>query len=117
VTRVSEHQPEPDAEGERPPAVPEPAAGDVPTAGDAPTGGDAPRPVQVQIRRAPRYRSFVLAGAVIGALAGVITTAVTGDGDARFSPTTVMGYLGAVGLLIGGLLGAGVAVLVERPRR
>jgi hypothetical protein len=102
---VSEHQAEPDAEGAPPPAVREA------------TVGDQQRPVQVRVRRAPKYRSFVLAGAVIGALAGVITTAVMGEADARFSPTTVMGYLGAIGLLVGGLLGAAVAVLVERPRR
>jgi hypothetical protein len=105
VRGVSEHQAEPDAEGAPPPVVREP------------TAGGEPRPVPVRIRRAPKYRSFVLAGAVIGVLAGVITTAVTGNADARFSPTTVMGYLGAIGLLIGGLLGAAVAVLVERPRR
>jgi hypothetical protein len=78
---------------------------------------DPARPVQVRIRRAPRYRSFVLAGAVVGVLAGVIATAVLGDADIRFSPSTLSGYLGAIGLLVGGLLGAAVAVLVDRPRR
>jgi hypothetical protein len=98
---VSEDQTEPDG---------------VPPAAEAPADG-APRPVQVRIRRAPKYRSFVLAGAVVGVLAGVITTAVLGAGDSRFSPSTLTGYLAAIGLLIGGLLGAAVAVLVERPRR
>ncbi|HVN12721.1 MAG TPA: hypothetical protein VMT69_11555 [Kineosporiaceae bacterium] len=77
----------------------------------------APAPVRVRIRRAPRYRSFVLSGAVVGVLAGVIISMVLRDPDTRFSPSTVTGYLAAIGLLLGGLLGAAVAVLVERPRR
>ena len=46
-----------------------------------------------------------------------MTSIVLGGGDAPFSPTTVTGYVGAIGLLVGGLVGAAVAVLVERPRR
>jgi hypothetical protein len=109
VTGVSEHQAEPDAGGTEPDAggVEEPSAG----------ADDRPGPVQVRIRRAPKYRSFVVAGAVVGVLAAVIATTVLGDADSRFSPSTVTGYLAAIGLLIGGLLGAAVAVLVERPRR
>jgi hypothetical protein len=84
---------------------------------EAPDSGETPRPVQVRIRRAPRYRSFVVAGAVLGVIVAVVTTTVLGDGDPRFSPSTVTGYLAAIGLLIGGLLGATVAVLVDRPRR
>jgi hypothetical protein len=76
-----------------------------------------PGAVPVRIRRAPRYRAFVLAGAVVGLVAGAVAAAVLGGGDGPFSPTTVSGYVGAIGLLVGGLLGAAVAVLVERPRR
>ena len=84
---------------------------------EPPGSGETPRPVHVRIRRAPKYRSFVVAGAVLGVIAAVVTTAVLGNGDARFSPSTVTGYLAAIGLLIGGLLGAAVAVLVDRPGR
>ena len=79
---------------------------------DVPTGA-----VRVHLRRAPRYRAFVLVGAVLGLLAGAVVAIVLGGGEAPFSPTTVTGYVGAIGLLVGGLLGAAVAVLVERPRR
>jgi hypothetical protein len=72
--------------------------------------------VRVHVRRAPRYRAFVLAGAVLGLVAGALLAIVLGGGDAPFSPTTVTGYVGAIGLLLGGLLGAAVAVLMERPR-
>jgi len=73
--------------------------------------------VKVRIRRAPRYRAFVLAGAILGLVAGAIASIALGGGQAPFSPTTVTGYVGAIGLLLGGLLGGGLAVLVERPRR
>jgi hypothetical protein len=73
-----------------------------------------PGAVQVRIRRAPRYRAFVLAGAVLGLIAGAVTSIVLGGGDAPFSPTTVTGYVGVIGLLIGGLLGAAVAIVIER---
>ena len=105
---VSEQQSEPDAAGEPPTTV----ASGAPSTPDPP-----PAPVQVRIRRAPKYRSFVFSGAVLGVLAGVFTSMVLGDAESRFSPSTVTGYLAAIGLLIGGLLGAAVAVLVERPRR
>jgi hypothetical protein len=71
----------------------------------------------VHLRRAPRYRAFVLAGAILGLVAGVVASIVLGGGDAPFSSTTLTGYVGAIGLLVGGLVGAAVAVLVERPRR
>ncbi|MGZ4612274.1 MAG: hypothetical protein ACXV1K_03750 [Kineosporiaceae bacterium] len=109
---MSEQQSGADAAGEPPPTV----ATGAPSRPDPPAP-DPPAPVQVRIRRAPKYRSFVLAGAVLGVLAGVVTSMVLGDAESRFSPSTVTGYLAAIGLLIGGLLGAAVAVLVERPRR
>jgi hypothetical protein len=73
-----------------------------------------PDAVQVRIRRAPRYRAFVLAGAILGLVAGAVASIVLGDGPGAFSPSTVTGYVGVIGLLVGGLLGAAVAVLVER---
>jgi presenilin-like A22 family membrane protease len=78
---------------------------------------DGARPVQVRLRRAPKYRAFVVTGAILGFLVGAVTAAVLGDPESRFAPSTVTGYVGAIGLLVGGLLGAILAVLVERPRR
>ncbi len=90
----------------------DPGAATPPGQPDLPPGA-----VRVHLRRAPRYRAFVLAGAILGLVAGAVTSIVLGGGDAPFSPTTVTGYVGAIGLLVGGLVGAAVAVLVERPRR
>jgi hypothetical protein len=75
-----------------------------------------PGAVRVRIRRAPRYRAFVLLGAVLGLVAGAVASIVLGGGEAAFSPTTLTGYVGAIGLLLGAFLGAAVAVLIERPR-
>ena len=77
----------------------------------------APAPVPVRLRRAPRYRAFVLTGALLGALAGIVASLLLGDPDSLFSTGTTTGYLAAIGLLLGGLLGGTVAVLVDRPRR
>ena len=95
---------------EAPETAPEAPAPEVPTP-------ERPAPVQVRLRRAPRYRAFVLTGAVLGALAGIVASLLLGDPASLFSSGTTSGYLAAIGLLLGGLLGGAVAVLVERPRR
>jgi hypothetical protein len=84
----------------------------VPDSGDKPEL--PPGAVQVRIRRAPRYRAFVIVGAILGLVAGAVTSIALGAGSGAFSPTTVTGYIGVIGLLLGGLLGAAVAILVER---
>jgi HAMP domain-containing protein len=73
--------------------------------------------VQVRLRRAPRYRAFVGAGALLGAVAGIVARLLLGDPTSVFSAATTTGYLAAIGLLLGGLAGGAVAVLVERPGR
>ena len=78
---------------------------------------DVPAPVQVRLRRAPRYRVFVGTGAVLGAIAGIVARLLLGDPASLFSAGTTTGYLAAIGLLLGGLLGGAVAVLVDRPGR
>ena len=83
----------------------------------APPAAEAPAPVQVRLRRAPRYRAFVLTGALLGAAAGIVASLLLGDPASLFSEPTTTGYLAAIGLLLGGLAGGAVAVLVERPRR
>jgi len=68
---------------------------------------------QVRLRRAPRYRAFVLTGTALGLIAaGVLVTVLPVHPGA--SSWTVFLYL-ALGLgVIGALLGAVSAVLVER---
>ncbi len=95
----------------------EPAQDETPAAITGEPPEQPAEPVQVRLRRAPRYRAFVVAGAVLGALAGLVAWSLLGDPDSRFSARATAGYLAAIGLLLGGLLGAAVAVLVERPRR
>jgi hypothetical protein len=78
---------------------------------------EPPAPVPVRLRRAPRYRAFVGTGAVLGAIAGIVARLLLGDPASLFSAGTTTGYLAAIGLLLGGLIGGAVAVLVERPGR
>jgi gas vesicle protein len=72
--------------------------------------------VQVTLRRAPRYRAFVLTGALLGVIVGIVASLLLGDPASLFSAPTTTGYLAAIGLLLGALLGGAVAVLVERRR-
>ena len=96
------------------PDVPPPEEAAAPEAAPA---QDVPAPVQVRLRRAPRYRAFVVTGALLGAVAGIVARLLLGDPASVFSAGTTAGYLAAIGLLLGGLLGGAVAVLVERPGR
>ena len=91
-------------------------APEAPTAEDT-SAPNAAAPVPVRLRRAPRYRAFVGTGALLGAIAGIVARLLLGDPGSLFSAGTTTGYLAAIGLLLGGLLGGAVAVLVERPGR
>jgi hypothetical protein len=84
---------------------------------EAPAAPETPAPVQVRLRRAPRYGVFVATGAVLGAVAGIVARLLLGDPASVFSAATTTGYLAAIGLLLGGLFGGAVAVLVDRPHR
>jgi hypothetical protein len=68
------------------------------------------------MRRAPRYRAFIGSGAVTGAVIGVVLTVVFPD-DGNFSTGAVLGYLAVTLALLGALIGAAVAVVVERTHR
>ena len=60
--------------------------------------------------RSPRLVPFLLAGAVPGfAVGGWL--AVTGDRIPGYSVTSVLGYFGTIGILLGSLLGAIAYVL------
>ena len=87
--------------------------------GDVGEGGDpahaVPAMTQVTLRHAPRYRAFVFTGVAIGVIAALVLVTVlpvAGGASAR----TVFTYLALPLALLGGLGGAGVALLVERRR-
>lgn len=68
------------------------------------------------VRRAPRYRAFVQAGAVVGVLVAIVLVlAVPGDQPLGRGPVLV--FLGLTAVLVAALLGAVVAVLVDRSTR
>ena len=64
-------------------------------------------------RRAPRYGSFLVTGAVLGLVLGVILS-FSRPSTGQFSQNSVVGYVAAILGLIGGLVGAAVAVLLDR---
>lgn len=109
---MSESTPPPDG------AAPGPA-GDAPEApGAAAAHGGPPDAVRVRMRRAPRYRAFVVSGAVAGVLLGVLVAMLVqpAPGVEEFSRGTVVRYFAAIVGLVGAVVGAGLAVLVERRR-
>ena len=67
------------------------------------------------MRRAPRYRAFGFTGAGIGIAAGVVL-ALSFKAASNYSIQTITGYFAAMFALVGGLVGLGVAVLIERRR-
>ncbi len=96
------------------PATPRPAPGPAPTARPA----AAPDPAGLRLRRAPKYRAFMLTGVVLGVLVALLVVALapdSGDGNGR----SVLGYLAVSLGAFGALLGGATALLVERrrPRR
>jgi len=100
VGSVSEEQAAPAVDGSRPDS----AAQDEPT--------------PVRLRRAPRFAPFTVTGAVAGVLVGILiaTVTTTADVDGQVGGKTVTGYLAMIGLLVGGVIGAGLAVLADRRR-
>jgi hypothetical protein len=87
--------------------------------GDFGAGGPVEgEPVPVRVRRAPRFAPFIVTGAVVGVLVGILVATATSSAatDGQLGGKTVTGYLAMIGLLLGGVLGAGLAVLVDRRR-
>lgn len=68
------------------------------------------------VRRAPRYRSFVLAGALVGVLLAVVLVLVV-PGDQPLGRGPVLVFVGLTAVAVMALLGAVVAVLVDRSTR
>jgi len=68
---------------------------------------------EVRIRRTPRYLRFMGVGAAVGVIAALMLT-IAFPAVAEFSATQVFGFLGLFLVVIGGALGAVVALLLDR---
>lgn len=85
------------------------------------SAADEPEPPVVGsavVRRVPRYRGFVTAGAVLGAVVAVLVVLLGPAGpEGGVGRGPVLVFLVLIGTLVCALLGALVAVLLERARR
>lgn len=68
------------------------------------------------VRRAPRYRAFVLAGALVGLLVAAVVVLV-GPAGGELGRGPVLVFVGLTLALVGGLGGALVAALLDRATR
>lgn len=101
--------PGPDRAGQATPDTREPAE----------TPGDPPEPAEeflvasvTDVRRAPRYHVFILLGAALLGLAGLVwALVVPGTGENEGAATVFTALTGA---FLGALLGAVVAALIDR---
>ncbi|TFD09862.1 hypothetical protein [Cryobacterium sp. TMT1-66-1] len=67
----------------------------------------------VTVHRAPRYRNFMLLGAVLGVLLALILTVSFPEND-EYDRAQIFGFLLLGGLAIGTTLGAAVALVIDR---
>lgn len=77
---------------------------------------EEPRRIEVASRRrAPRFRAFLLTGAVVGAVVGLVVALLApGEEGSAFTGRTVGGFLAMALGLFGALVGGLAAVLVDR---
>lgn len=81
---------------------------------DVPSAEDLARiAIPATLRRAPRYRAFVVAGGVLG-LVVALALVLFGVGPTAAGTGIALGFVGAALALTGASLGAVVAVLVDR---
>jgi hypothetical protein len=66
-----------------------------------------------RVRRAPRYGSFVVTGVIIGVVIAVILS-FSRPTTGQFSSNSVVGYVAAIFGLLGALIGAALAVILDR---
>jgi membrane associated rhomboid family serine protease len=64
-------------------------------------------------RRAPRYGSFVVTGVIVGVVLALIVS-LSRPATGQFSQNSVIGYVAAIFGLIGALIGAFAAILLDR---
>jgi hypothetical protein len=67
----------------------------------------------VQLRRSPKYSSFMIVGAVIGAVVALLLT-VFFPRNADFDPTQVFGFLLLGGVTVGVGISCLVAIILDR---
>ncbi|UKA75052.1 hypothetical protein [Arthrobacter sp. FW306-07-I] len=68
---------------------------------------------EVTVRRAPKYVPFLILGAVVGIIAAAVV-AYAVPGDASFDPAAVFGFFLIMFAAIGAILGAGLALVLDR---
>jgi hypothetical protein len=95
---------------------------DVPPAGSPggpqPEGDEPPVVGRAVVRRVPRYRTWVLTGVLLGVVVAVLVVLLGPEGPGGgLGRGPVVVFLALLGVLVCGLLGALLAVLVERARR
>ncbi len=86
-------------------------------AGEQPASTPQPEPVLVRRVRHPKYSVFIGTGVAIGVVVGLLLLWRAGDAGAQYSWRVRLGYLCTIFGLLGGVLGATVAVIVDRPRK
>ncbi|TFD63164.1 hypothetical protein E3T39_00175 [Cryobacterium suzukii] len=67
----------------------------------------------VTVHRAPRYRNFMLLGAIVGVLLALILTISFPEND-EYDRVQIFGFLLLGGLAVGTTLGAVVALIIDR---
>lgn len=122
VTAQQPDSPDGSADQTRPEAPGVPAAAGTPEAPGTPEAAGpaeapgAPEIVRIHVRRAPRYRAFVLTGVALGLLVAVVLAFGLPLASNRYTVNRIMVYFGLAFGLVGGLLGVAAALLVERRR-
>lgn len=86
----------------------------MPDAPDVEQPADGPRTVRGTVRRAPRYRRFVQVGVLLGVLVAIVLVLVLPAQEGSVGRATVVVFVAGAGALVGALLGAVVALLVDR---
>jgi len=105
-----------------PVAEPAPATASTPSAPRTPeqtpdrTPDQTPDREQVSVRRAPRISAFLVVGGFLGFLGTLIATSLY-PADPTLGFTTLLAYFSLYGISIGVLVGAVVAILVDRRSR
>ncbi|MGC5076684.1 hypothetical protein [Agrococcus sp. DT81.2] len=94
-----------------------PAGGAVPPTGASPSQ-QSHEELRVTVRRSPKYGVFTAIGALVGIVAAwILTSSVGPSADAtgqQVDTTPVIGLMLVVGFVVGGVLGAIVAIIVDR---